>query len=38
MILPNKNPDTVNNYLRNERSMKAQRKQMQVRSSLNNAF
>ena len=32
------NPDTVSNYLRNERSMKAQRKQMHVRSLLNNAF
>ena len=26
------NPDIVSNYLRNERSMKAQRKQMHVRS------
>ena len=32
------NPDTVNNYLRNERAMKAQRKQMNARSSLNHAF
>ena len=32
------NPDTVSNYLRNERSMKAQRKQMHVRSLLNDAF
>ena len=32
------NPDIVSNYLRNERSMKAQRKQMHVRSLLNNAF
>ena len=32
------NPDTVSNYLRNERSMKVQRKQMHVRSLLNNAF
>ena len=32
------NPDMVYNYLRNERSMKAQRKQMHVRSLLNNAF
>ena len=32
------NPDTVSNYLRNERSMKAQRKQMHVRSLLNNVF
>ena len=31
------NPDTVNNCLRNERVMKAQRKQMNARSSLNNA-
>ena len=33
-----RNPDTVNTYLRNERCMKAQRKQMHVRSLLNNAF
>ena len=32
------NPDTVSNYLRNERAMKAQRKQMNARSLLNNAF
>ena len=32
------NPDIVSNFLRNERSMKAQRKQMHVRSLLNNAF
>jgi hypothetical protein len=32
------NPDIVSNYLRNERSMKAQRKQMNARSLLNNAF
>ena len=31
------NPDTVSSYLRNKRSMKAQRKQMHVRSLLNNA-
>ena len=31
-------PDTVSTYLRNERSMKAQRKQIHVRSLLNNAF
>ena len=31
------NPDTVSNYLRNGRSMKAQRKQMHARSLLNNA-
>ena len=31
-------PDIVSNYLRNERSMKAQRKQMNARSLLNNAF
>ena len=30
-------PDTVSTYLRNERSMKAQRKQMHVRNLLNNA-
>ena len=32
------NPDIVPNYLRNERAMKAQRKQMNARSLLNNAF
>ena len=32
------NPDLVTNYLRNERAMKAQRKQMNARSLLNNAF
>ena len=32
------NPDIVSNYLRNERSMKAQRTQMNARSLLNNAF
>ena len=32
------NPDVISNYLRNERAMKAQRKQMNVRSLLNNAF
>ena len=32
------NPGTVSNYLRNERAMKAQRKQMNARSLLNNAF
>ena len=32
------NPDTVSNYLRNERAMKAQRKQMNARSLLNNKF
>ena len=32
------NPDTVSNYLRNERAMKAQRKQMNARSLLNNAL
>ena len=32
------NPDIVRNYLRNERAMKAQRKQMNARSLLNNAF
>ena len=31
-------PGTVSNYLRNERAMKAQRKQMNARSLLNNAF
>ena len=33
-----RNHDIVSTYLRNERSMKAQRKQMHVRSLLNNAF
>ena len=32
------NPDIVSNYLRNERAMKAQRKQMNARSLLNSAF
>ena len=32
------NPDIVSNYLRNERAMKAQRKQMNARNLLNNAF
>ena len=32
------NPDLMVNYLRNERAMKAQRKQMNARSLLNNAF
>ena len=32
------NPDIVSNYLRNERAMKAQRKQMNAMSLLNNAF
>ena len=32
------NPGIVSNYLRNERAMKAQRKQMNARSSLKNAF
>ena len=32
------NPDIVTNYLRNERAMKAQRKQMNARTLLNNAF
>ena len=32
------NPDIVCNYLRNERAMEAQRKQMNARSLLNNAF
>ena len=31
-------PDTVSIYLRNERPLKAQRKQMQFRSLLNNVF
>ena len=32
------NPDIVSNYLRNERAMETQRKQMNARSLLNNAF
>ena len=32
------NPDRVSNHLRNERAMQAQRKQMNARSLLNNAF
>ena len=32
------NPDVVTSYLRNERAMKAQRKQMNARALLNNAF
>ena len=32
------NPDTVSKYLRNEGAMKAQRKQMNARTLLNNAF
>ena len=32
------NSDTVSNYLRNERAMKAQRKQMNARPLLNNTF
>ena len=32
------NPDVISNYLRNERAMKAQRKQLNARSLLNNAF
>ena len=32
------NPDTVSNYIRNERAMEAQRKQMNAMSLLNNAF
>ena len=32
------NPEIVFSYLRNERLMKSQRKQMHVRSLLNNAF
>ena len=32
------NPDLMVNYLRNERAMEAQRKQMNARSLLNNAF
>ena len=32
------NPDIVSNYLRNERALKAQRKQMNATSLLNNAF
>ena len=33
-----RNPDTDYKYLRNERAMKGQRKQMNARSLLNNAF
>ena len=32
------NPDIVSNHLRNERAMKAQRKQMNARSLLNDVF
>ena len=32
------NPDVVFTYLRNERALEAQRKQMNARSLLNNAF
>ena len=32
------NPDTVSNYPRNERAMKAQRKHINARSLSNNAF
>ena len=32
------NPDIISNRLRNERAIKAQRKQMNARSLLNNAF
>ena len=32
------NPDVVTNYLRNERILKEQRKQMNARNLLNNAF
>ena len=32
------NPDIVSNYLRNERLMKTQKRQMNARSLLNNAF
>ena len=32
------NPEIVSNFLRNERAVKAQRKQMNARSSLNNVF
>ena len=32
------NPEIISTYLRNERPMKAQRKQMHVRSLLNDAF
>ena len=32
------NPDIISNYLRNERALKAQKKQMNARSLLNNAF
>ena len=33
-----KSPDVVSTYLRNERALKAQRKQMNASSLLNNAF
>ena len=32
------NPEVVSNYLRNERLMKTQKRQMNARSLLNNAF
>ena len=32
------NPEVISTYLRNERAMKAQRKQQNARSLLNNAF
>ena len=32
------NPEIVSNFLRNERAVKAQRKQMNARSLLTNAF
>ena len=32
------NPEIISTYFRDERSMKAQRKQMHVRTLLNNAF
>ena len=32
------NPDIVSNYIRNKRAMKTQRKQMNARSLLNDAF
>ena len=32
------NPATISNYLRNERALKAQRKQMNAKSLLNNAY
>ena len=37
-MIISKNPGIVSNYLRNERAMKAQRKQMNARSLLNIAF